>query len=293
VLINEGTSDRPSYALPKKIFSEGKPIHLFMSNMLPVKDYGHNLGYTHPVLIAWDDDELPDLMVPNLSNRIFWYKNVGTPGQPEFGPRRQVICDGYPETEETRQAAARLLADGSKSPKDKTSPFGWRARAAFGDVTGDGLTDMITFNPSYRAALFVRYRDAQGRLRLREDRVLTYPDGSEVKTGNCFLVDWDRDGLLDLIINVGEWCRMGPALVRNIGTRTDPQFDHLVKLTCFGQSMAGIAKHGPYYGAGDMNGDGKPDILATTEVGTYAFFSHTAIEMKQRPTFVFGKAHKH
>ena len=27
-----------------------------MTNILPIEEYGHNLGYTHPVLVAWDDD---------------------------------------------------------------------------------------------------------------------------------------------------------------------------------------------------------------------------------------------
>ena len=53
--------------------------------------------YPFPVYVDWDADGLPDLILPNETNRIFWYKNMGTREQPKFGPRRQVICDGYPD----------------------------------------------------------------------------------------------------------------------------------------------------------------------------------------------------
>ena len=41
------------------------------------------------------------------------------------------------------------------------------------------------------------------------------------------------------------------------------------RLACYGEELSGIAKHGPYYGVGDMDGDGRPDLIASTEVGSY------------------------
>ena len=55
-----------------------------------------------------------------------------------------------------------------------------------------------------------------------------------------------------------------PALLRNIGTKADPRFDFPQRLKCFGDELSGIAKHGPYYSVGDLDGDGKPDLLACT-----------------------------
>ena len=53
---------------------------------------------------------------------------------------------------------------------------------------------------------------------------------------------------------------------------------------------SGIAKHGPYYGAGDMDGDAKPDLIACTEMGSYLFFRRTAMEMESHPRTVMGTA---
>jgi hypothetical protein len=80
-----------------------------------------------------------------------------------------------------------------------------------------------------------------------------------------------------------------PAVLRNVGTRTQPRFDKPKRLACYGEELSGIAKHGPYYGVGDMDGDGRPDLIASTEVGTYVFFRRTAIDMDRPPTVEFGE----
>ena len=85
----------------------------------------------------------------NVGNRIYWYRNIGTRTAPTFGPRQQVICDGYEETPERTAATAKALGSGTKQwktlpPDAESSPFWWRARAGFGDLNGDGLMDLVT-----------------------------------------------------------------------------------------------------------------------------------------------------
>ena len=307
VVFNEGTNRKPVFSEARPVLSEGKPISICMSRIFPgLEEYYHDLGYVHPAYVDWDADGLPDLMVPNLSNRIFWYKNIGTRKAPRFGPRQQVVCDGFPENAETIKATARLLGaetkEWTKRIPDPNSAFWWRSRAGFGDFNGDGLADMITadgqspLSPNRFAkhsSLFVQYRDDQGKLRLRKDHTISLPDGSLLKNASgtaaqIIPVDWDGDGLLDIMINDGETGDTAPAVLRNIGTKTDPRFDFPKRLACWGEEMSGIAKHGPYYGVGDLDGDGKSDLLACTEPGTYLFFRRTAMDMNARPKTSLG-----
>ncbi len=77
-------------------------------------------------------------------------------------------------------------------------------------------------------------------------------------------------------------------LLRNCGSKTDPTFEDPVTLCCFGTPIK-VTAHGPNAWPGDLDGDGKPDLLTCVEWSVYPFYSHAAIQMKQRPTFEMGQ----
>jgi hypothetical protein len=162
-------------------------------------------------------------------------------------------------------------------------------------VTSDADTlNAATNNYADGITLFVQYRDDEGKLRLRRDHNIKLPDGTNkinvlYQPSQTIVHDWDGDGLLDLVINHGATMDSAPAVLRNIGTKESPKFDFPERLACYGEVLNGIAKHGPYYGVGDMDGDGKSDLIASTEVGTYAFFRRTALDMETHPKTSFGE----
>ena len=292
IVINDGTNERPALREPQFILSEGKPIRLLRDEILGPPHCWHNMGYPFPTYVDWDDDELPDLMLPNETNRIFWYKNIGTRKKPVFGKRRQVIVDGYPDSSAIRTATSLLVAKskGNVYPTDKSQPFYWRCGAAFVDFNGDGLTDVVTRAWSkYSFTLFLRYRDEQGVLRLRADRTLKTAGGKQFHGPRVNVVDWDGDGMLDIIYSKGTPHADVDSLflARNTHTNVDPVFEEIRPLRIFGQKIR-ITRHGPHPWVGDMDGDGKPDILCYTEWSVYPFYRHAAIEMKERPKFKVG-----
>ena len=290
ILINCGTNEKPALSEPQLIYAQGKPIRILREEVLGKRGSGHNMGYPYPVYVDWDGDGLPDLMLPNETNRILWYKNIGTRSRPGFGKQRQVICDGFPDSPERRARSAEL-ATGPKGcyPAEPDRPFPWRTGAGFGDWNGDGLMDMVTTSGvSPRAAtLFVQYRDAEGNLRLKRDRVLKTTDGGTFHETRYVCVDWDRDGDLDIVCS-GPSAKVRDTvyLARNVGTNKDPVFEY-GPLRFFGE-MIYITRHGPCVDAADLDGDGLPDILACVEWSVYPFYSHAAIEMKARPTYRLG-----
>jgi len=303
IVINEGTNERPALSEPQFILSEGKPIRLLRNDILG-GEHPHNMGYPYPAFADWDGDGLKDLMLPNETNRIFWYKNIGTPKQPRFGKRRQLICDGYPDSPEKRAESARLAGDkdtpNAPYPYEEDQPFFWRTGAGFADLNGDGLMDMITHDGYTRKlTLFVQYRDATGNLHLRKDRQLKLADGRLIDdsivgrsahwTESFKCVDWDGDGLTDIVYSCSgtEPAKGSIYLLRNCGTKTDPVFENPVTLCCFGTPIR-VTSHGPHPAVGDLNGDGRPDVLTCVEWSVYPFFSHTAIEMKRHPRYRLG-----
>jgi len=297
IVINEGTSTKPAFAKPQPILANGKPIRILRDEVFGTK-YWHNMGYPLPAYVDWDGDSLPDLMLPNETNRIFWYKNVGTRQRPEFGERRQLLPDGYFESPEAlARSVKRIEEQDTPYPLEKNQPFFWRTGAAFGDWNDDGLTDLVTHDGATRkATLFVQYRDASDALHLRKEYALTLADGrliddtivarSKHWTESFRAADWDGDGLTDLIYSCAgtEAAKGSIYFLRNCGDKTKPVFENPVTLSCFSTPIS-VSSHGPHPAVGDIDGDGKPDLVTCVEWSVYPFYSHAAVTLKERPTY--------
>ena len=297
IVINNGTGARPAFAEPRPILSNGQPIRVLRDEIFGTK-YWHNMGYPLPACVDWDGDGLPDLMLPNETNRIYWYRNIGTQRQPAFGERRQLIVDGYTESPEAlARSAKRIEEQNTPYPLEEEQPFFWRTGAAFADWNGDGLMDLITHDGATRkATLFTQYRDASGSLRLRKDHPLKLADGRLIDdtiversahwTESFRAADWDGDGLIDLIYSCAgtEPAKGSIYLLRNCGDKTTPIFESPVTLCCFAVPIK-VTAHGPHPAVADIDGDNKPDLLTCVEWSVYPFYSHAAVMMKERPAY--------
>lgn len=291
IVINHGTNLRPAYGRAQLIRSQGKPIRFLRNQILGAPKCWHDMGYPFPAFVRWDDDQLPDLIVPNETNRIFWYKNTGTLSKPQFGRQRQVIVDSYPDSGEKRTQTAQLVAKSPHVyPADKAQPFYWRTGAAFGDFNGDGLTDIVQRAWSkYSFTRFLRYRDKSGELRLRTERTLK-AGGKQFHGARVNVVDWNGDGKQDIVYSAATNKRGSDTvfLVLNRGTNAEPQYDEAKPLRHFGKPIY-ITRHGPHPWAGDFDNDGKPDLICYTEWSVYPFYTHAALTMQERPKYILSQ----
>ncbi len=303
IVINEGTKDKPAYAEPQPILSQGMPIRLLRNEILGEPFHEHNMGYSYPVYVDWDGDGLHDLMLPNETNRIFWYKNIGSPATPKFGPQQQLLVDGCPDSKEQRKLSAERAVN-STYPKEPEQPFFWRTGAAFADWNGDGMMDLATLDGyTRRLTLFVQNNSVTNARILKKDGFLRLNDGRFIDdrivdrgahwTESFRPVDWDGDGLMDLVYSCAgtEPANGSMYLLRNVGGKTAPVFDAPRTFCCFGTPIK-ITDHGPSAWAGDMDGDGKPDLLACVEWSVYPFYTHAALEMTERPKYDLGALQK-
>ncbi|MEE3371871.1 MAG: VCBS repeat-containing protein [Planctomycetota bacterium] len=301
---NDGSGLRPMFAEAQRLVAAGAPIQLVRRELLGPPQSGHNMGYSYPTFVDWDGDGLRDLMLPNETNRLYWYRNTGTPQRPLFEQRRQLRCEGYPDSAELRKRSQRRASDPKSNngvyPLEPDRPFFWRTGAAFADFNGDGLMDLVTLDGFRRqAVLFVQDRGPDEGLRLRREGTLELSDGRTVDdrvvqrgvhwTESFRAVDWDRDGLQDLIYSVagshhGTLEGGSIYLLRNCGTRERPVFSSPQTLRCFGEPIR-ITNHGPHPWPGDFNGDGAPDLITCVEWSVYPYYCHAALMMPKRPEY--------
>ena len=189
---NTGSNELPNFNFQTKSFLQNSMIE-------------HGKG-SIPVLYDYNNDGLKDLLVANLfrfktstekESTIAIYRNTGTATNPVF-----TFID-YDFLNLSQQN------------------FGLRLAPTFGDLDGDGLSEMILGNEFGNLIFF----ENNGTTFINPQQ--NYPDnhGAPISVGSFSfpqLFDLDKDGLLDLIIGnkTGE-----VSYYKNIGTTNSPNFE--------------------------------------------------------------------
>ncbi len=164
------------------------------------------------------------------------------------------------------------------------------------DVNGDGLNDIITSLAAHGFGLawYEQYREGAA-IRFRE-HVFMNTQPSDNKYGVKFseihaidLVDMDGDGLKDIVTGKRFWShgrtgdpdRNDAAVMYwfKLARGADRTVDFVPTLV---DDASGV---GTQVVAGDINGDGRPDIVAANKKGTFVFLTSSASSSRPRPRF--------
>lgn len=208
----------PKFAAPKLFQADDKVIRIQAGTNGSIQGPAEaKWGYTTISVADWNHDGLPDIIGNSILGRPMWWKNIGTRKEPKLATEQAIEVE-WP-------GAAPKPAWTWWNPAGKELATQWRTTPLVHDFTGDGLVDLAMLDHEGYFALYPR-RKANGELQLlppqrvffgiggsdfesngkklnTSDGPLRLNVGEAGKSGRrkLSLVDWDGDGLTDLLVN--------------------------------------------------------------------------------------------
>jgi hypothetical protein len=266
----------PKWAEPVLLEADGAPIRIIAGPNGSIQGPCEaKWGYTCLSTGDWDGDGLPDILLNSIRGEVVWCRNIGTRTAPKLAPPAPVPVEW--EGPQPELAWGWMKPNGSKNILTQ-----WRTTPLMYDMNCDGLMDLVMVDTEGFLAFWERARTADGRLILKPPRRAFIDDatgapmgvsgwkgdgkgraGSSGRRKFC-LIDWDGDGLMDLVMNSANvvlWRQMresnGAWRFARVGNLADEK----------------LAGHSTSPCACDFDGDGVKDLLVGAEDG---FFYHLA-----------------
>lgn len=238
-------------------------------------------GYMTLSVADWDHDGLLDLVVNSIWGKVVWYRNIGTPTEAQLAAAAPVEVE-WPGTPPKP-------AWTWWNPAQKELATQWRTTPVVYDLNNDGLNDLVMLDHEGYLAFFERQRrDGQLVLlppqRIFHDaaadpapqpdqttagkplgeplRLNNRPAGGSGRRKLC-LVDWNRDGKLDLLANSVsiDW-------FENVSSDADARILLRHRGTLDSRRLAG---HSTSPTVVDWDRNGVPDLLVGAEDGHFYF----------------------
>ncbi|MGN6273865.1 MAG: carbohydrate-binding protein [Protaetiibacter sp.] len=243
VFENVGTRSAPQLVNAVAVEAAGAPINFDSSDADGSWEWGPSeaaAGYTNPVAVDWDDDGDLDLITQDAQKATLWYfENMGTRAAPTYA------------------AAVEFQLDGDTF----TNP--WRCRVAAMDWDDDGDLDLVQAGDDNILTVYTRDGGDLDLtvLEVAEDaagRPIAVPSSRAGRT-NLQAVDWDDDGLTDLI--QAGYGSTALIWLRNVGTVGAPVFETRYILNDGQTIYESISNHTPKTFAVDWDDDGDLDLI--------------------------------
>lgn len=268
---NTGTNQKPAYQDPIALKAGGVEIHVQPGYREDIQGpHEARWGYVCPVVYDWNGDGLPDILTGDSRGKFMVYLNIGTKTKPELDVEKSLFIKG-------------LNVHG-----------GWRSVPGVANMAGkDAYVILDTDNQFHLYYKIDAYNVSDGgKLKLTDGSYINghRRKGGQVGRAKTQIVDWDGDGVKDLLIGTGRGASIpnpttglpynrkkkneGAAVLfmRNAGTDAEPIFEFPKMIKFKGKDiLLGAHECGPT--TAYIGGDGKTlNLVVGTEYGTYMFY---------------------
>lgn len=201
---NLGGGNNPKWGGVKLLKAEGRTIRIQAGPNGSIQGPAEaKWGYTTLSVADWDHDGLPDIVANSIWGKVVWYRNIGVSGKPLLESARPVTVEWT--------GAAPKPAWNWWDPVGNELVTQWRTTPVAVDWNHDGLTDLVMLDHEGDLAFYRRTMREGRTVLLPGEKLFVDESGNPLalvrgpagKSGRRKLqvVDWDGDGLLDILLN--------------------------------------------------------------------------------------------
>ncbi len=208
----------------------------------------------------WNKDGKKDLIAGDTEGRVTLFLNTGTPEKPELAAGVPIESDGKPIT--AKKTVYKV--ENNKAVVDKETPGSnplaeIYSKINVADWNGDGLDDLLVGHDT--TLVFYKNIGTAQEPKLAAPVKLEPPSGKWPMRPSPYVVDWDGDGVQDLLLGIEGMGPQGkfPLFYRNAGTNQEPKLEAGIPLKLEGDGFDGSYRL--RLAVSDWNNDGKMDLL--------------------------------